>query len=60
MDTVLINGEELAIQSGLKMEDVRESVAHVYASAANANIEKVVDESGHVTWVFTERGGDKG
>jgi hypothetical protein len=60
MDVILFNGEELKIQSGLKEEEVREALADVYASAANADIEKVVDEDGKVTWIFTERGGDKG
>ena len=60
MDTIVYNGEELEIQSGLKEEDVRESVAHIFASASNAHIEKNVGEGGTVTWVLTERGGDKG
>ena len=60
MDTVIFNGEDFEIQGGLKEADVRESMAHIFASAANADIEKVVDEDGNVTWILEERGGDKG
>jgi hypothetical protein len=60
MDTVIFNGEDFEIQSNLKEDEVRESMAHIFPSAANALIERVEDEKGAVTWLFEERGGDKG
>lgn len=59
-DIVFFNGEEFSIQSGLSEADVRESMAHVFPAARHAKLEKVVSDSGQVTWMFTERGGDKG
>ena len=60
MDTILYNGEEFEVEAGLTADDVRASMTQVYASVANAHIERRVNENGTITWVITERGGDKG
>lgn len=60
MDTILYNGEEFEVESGLTAQDVKASMTQVYASVANAHIEQRKNDSGTTTWVVTERGGDKG
>ncbi len=61
LDTILYNGEEYEVETGLTAQDVRASMTQVFASVANASIEKRPNETGgNSTWVITERGGDKG
>ena len=60
MDTVVYNGEEFEIESGLTEADIRESMKQIFASAAHAKITKTQNASGKFTHTFTERGGDKG
>lgn len=59
-DTIIYNGEEFEIQSGLTEADIRESMSQIYASVGTANIEKVDNGDGTFTWRITERAGDKG
>ena len=59
-DVVKFNGDEYDIQTGLSAEDVKESMKVILPSAANADVDKQVDSDGNVTWILSERGGDKG
>jgi hypothetical protein len=55
MDNIHYNGEVYEIETGLSAEDVRASMSQVFASVANAAINRIEDG-----WMITERGGDKG
>jgi hypothetical protein len=59
-DLIVYNGESYDIETGLTMDEIRESMNQVVASAKNAHIEATLRDDGTTLWTVTEKGGDKG